>query len=410
MKRIAFTLVAVALVVMALVAAACGQGAATPSPAPSPAPAATPVPTTVATPQGTAKPPTPAPVATVMSTPQDKWTTTLAEARKEGKVALYALWTSDVRQALTTAFKDKYGIDLEYSPFSRGADLLAKIQAEKRAGLRVADVFGAGNPSLVTSMKPEGVLGQIQPLLILPEVTAPAGWQNGKLPYADNDGKALSLIAVVQRSIVYNKDMVKDGEITGFKDLLKPQYKGKINFNDPSVTGTGNAVLTHLGNNLWSEAEARDWFTRLVKEQGLVIERDQRIQMEGVARGKYAIGLAPQQANLAEFMALGAPIKLAIIDDDNRVTAGAGALGVADQLAHPNAAAVFVNWLLSKEGMTVLSKSFGNPTTRVDVPTAGIDPVFVPVPGKSYLGETEEVLNARVKWLDIAKKIMEEAR
>lgn len=404
MKQTAFTLVAVVLVVTAIIAIGCGQGAATPAPTSAPTSVATPA----ATLRVTAKPPTLPPPPTVKSTPQDKWTITLAEAKKEGKVALYALWTSDVRQALTTAFKDKYGIDLEYSPFSRGADLLAKVRAEKRAGLRVADVFGAGNPSLVTSMKPEGVLGTIQPLLILPEVTAPAGWQNARLPYADNDGKALSLIAVVQRSIVYNTGIVKDGEITGFKDLLKPQYKGAINFNDPSVTGTGNAVLTHLGNNLWSEAEARDWFTRLVKEQGLVIERDQRIQMEGVVRGKYAVGLAPQQANLAEFLALGAPIKLAIIDDDNRVTAGAGALGVADQLAHPNAAAVFVNWLLSKDGMTVLSKSFGNPTTRVDVPTAGIDPLFVPVKGKNYLGETEEVLSARVKWLDIAKKIMDE--
>ena len=37
--------------------------------------------------------------------------------------------------------------------------------------------------------------------------------------------------------------------------------------------------------------------------------------------------------------------------------------------AHPNAAKVFVNWLLSKDGQTAVTKALGQPTRRFDVDT-----------------------------------------
>ncbi|PYJ68080.1 MAG: hypothetical protein DME76_13480, partial [Verrucomicrobia bacterium] len=37
---------------------------------------------------------------------------------------------------------------------------------------------------------------------------------------------------------------------------------------------------------------------------------------------------------------------------------------------HPNAAKVYVNWLLSREGQEVFSNAMGQPTRRLDVDTA----------------------------------------
>src|SRR3972149_700446 len=73
-----------------------------------------------------------------------KWETTLANAKKEGKVSVYTNWAAKTRTLLSQEFKKEYGIEVEFSPFTRGADLLSKYQAEKRAGLHVADVFGTG--------------------------------------------------------------------------------------------------------------------------------------------------------------------------------------------------------------------------------------------------------------------------
>ncbi len=188
-----------------------------------------------------------------------KWETTLANAKKEGKVLVYTIWAAKTRTLLTQAFKDKYGIELEFTPFARGSDLLARYQAEKRAGLLTADVFGVGANSFINMIKPEGLLGPIEPLLILPEVTDPKGWTGGKFPFIDRDRQVIGMIAAIQRHLDYNINMVKEGEISGYKDLLKPQYKGKIAMADPSMTGTALAMFSHMAHDLWTVEEASQW-------------------------------------------------------------------------------------------------------------------------------------------------------
>ncbi len=340
---------------------------------------------------------------------EDKWSAVLAKAKTEGAVAIYTHWLPQTRVALSQAFKDKYGLDLEISPSNGGSDLVAKVQAEKRAGIYSADLFGTGNTTLLISMKPEGLLGPIEPLLILPEVLDPKLWMGGKLPLSDKDGTALAISALAMHMVVYNTDQIKGGELTSYMDLLKPQYKGKIILHDPTVSGSGNAAVTHVGNNLWGEAKTADFLTRLIKDQQAVITRDYRLHMESVAKGKYAIGLAPTSDLMAEFLGIGAPVKMATVAEDSILTASAGAFGVPTKLAHPNAATVFINWLLTKEGQTIFARSVGNPSRRVDVTTEGMDPLFIPVPGKEYWGESEEALAARGKWRDIAKKVIDEA-
>ncbi|MDZ4246646.1 MAG: hypothetical protein U1D67_05975, partial [Dehalococcoidia bacterium] len=114
----------VLLLVTAFLYAGCGQ------PTPQPPPVATKPPQVV-----TPVPPPPKPEW------QQKWETTLAEAKKEGKVNMYALWGQEPRAALSQAFRDKYGIDVEFTSFSRGSEMLAKVQTENSAGLNIADVF-----------------------------------------------------------------------------------------------------------------------------------------------------------------------------------------------------------------------------------------------------------------------------
>ncbi len=341
---------------------------------------------------------------------QQQWDSILAEAKKEGAVTIYSSWSSAMRAELGRAFKEKYGIGLEFTTLSRGGEIYAKVQAEKRAGLHAVDVMGAGNQTLLGFMKPEGLLGPIEPLLILPEVKDANAWKGGKIPFTDKDGMALSMIGLILRNVVYNTDVVKDGEITSFKDLLKPQYKDKIISNDPSMTGAFNSVITHLGYNLWGEAETVDFLKKLVKDQHMVIQRDNRILVESVARGKYAIGLAPMQQMVAEFLSAGAPLKLAKVKEENYLAASAGTIGVPTKFAHPNATIIFVNWLLTKEGQSLFATSFGSPSMRTDASTEGIDPLFIPVPGEKYYLEVEELTPVYGKWLELARAAMTEVK
>ncbi len=342
---------------------------------------------------------------------EDQWAKTLAAAKQEGTVTIYTVWRPETRTTLTPAFKEKFGIDIEFTPFSRGADLLPKVQTEQRAGLFLADIFGAGNPTLLATMKPADVLGQIKPYVILPEALDSKAWREGAVPFTDQAGTVVPLRSVVLRAVVYNTSMVKEGEITSVKDLLKPQYKEKIAINDPSVPGSGNAFFTHLDHDVWGEAATVDFLRALVRDQKAVIERDNRILMESVARGKYAIAFSPTTDETSNFLAIGAPVKPASTPEDNYATPEAGVLGVPPKLAHPNAATVLINWLLTREGQGIFLKGFKGPGTRVDVSIEGLGvyPGFVPEPGKKYYTETESWLKDSAKWLTLSRKTIDDA-
>ncbi len=357
---------------------------------------------------------TPAPVARetapgARATWELEWERTLAEARKEGSVSIYGLWAVATRTSLSQAFKDKYGITLEFTPFSRGAEMLARAQTEQRAGLYAADIFGAGGPTLVSTMKPEGVLGPVEPLFLLPEAVDGRVWRGGNLPYLDKDRFAIGLVAALQRYLMYNTDLVKKDEITGYRDVLKPQFKGKITMNDPTVTGAGNAFMSHLAMDLWDLEQARDFLTRLIREQEVVIQRDPRLNVETTARGKHAVGLAPQTESLAEFLRAGAPLALVVVKEGAFVSPGQGAMAVPRRLAHPNAARVFINWLFTREGQTVFSKAFGSPSLRTDVPAEAVHPILLPQPGEKLFLDNEETIDFRGKMLGIAREVIEQA-
>ncbi len=339
---------------------------------------------------------------------EKQWNAILEAGKKEGTVSIYTMWISETRLALAKAFKEKYGINLDFTPVNRGAEIMARVETERRAGLNSVDLIGVGSGTLVSAMKPAGDIVPMENLLLLPEVTETKYWRGGKFPFLDKGKTTIGMIASVQRSIIYNTSLVKKGEITSFKDLLKPQYKGKITINDPMVPGAGKDTLIHLALNVWNLDETKAYFKQLLKSQGAVIDRDNRQHVESVARGKYAIGLGPQLDSLAKFLDLHAPIDAAIPKEGAYVTSAAGCIAEPAKLAHPNATKVFVNWLLSREWQTVFAKSFGSPSMRADVPAVGFNPVFLPQPQEKIYMPSEAAVLFTDEITKAAKQIMNE--
>ncbi|MBI4331748.1 MAG: extracellular solute-binding protein [Chloroflexi bacterium] len=339
---------------------------------------------------------------------EQKWESTLAEAKKEGIVRVYTLWPPEATVPLSRVFAEKYGIELEFANLGKGSALLPKVEAENRAGLYLADVFGFGATTLIATVKPAGLLGPVEHMLILPEVTDPKAWSGGQIPFVDKDRTVVGMLSVLQRFIGYNTDLVKEGELTTYKDLLKPQYKGKITMADPSLTGTANAMFTHLVYDLWNPEEAAAFLKQLVQQQEAVIYSDNRMGPEWLARGKYAVGVAPLAAAIAEFLNLSAPVSLAVQKEGHLIDVAGGALAVPRIIPHPKATTVFVNWLLTKEAQAIFAvKGYGQPSLRQDVATEGINPLFLPKPGEKLFFLTEEAIMSRGELLGVAKRIVE---
>ena len=332
-----------------------------------------------------------------------EWNKTVEAAKKEGKVLIYSTPGGDIIRTIASAFEKKYGIKVDWVN-GRGEQLTQRMQQEKVAGIKAVDVIMSGDATTQTVMKPMGLLGNLGAQLILPEVTDPQAWISNRIPFFDKDQTGLAILHTSQRYVIINTTLVKENEITSYKDLLNPKWKGKITMNDPTITGTGNAFITMLAVNLWGVEEAKEYMRQLVKQEP-AITSDRRLQAEWVARGKYAISLATNFENAIEFINLGSPLAFAKVKEGGKAGSGAGGLAVPATPAHPNASKVFVNWILSKEGHAVFVKVYGSPGSRKDAPREGIPPQMYPEPGEKFYEETEESILFRKDMGVFAKEI-----
>lgn len=334
---------------------------------------------------------------------EQKWQTTLAEAKKEGEILIYTSQPGDAIRQIGNAFKEKYGIKVDVVS-GRGPELAQKMQGERGAGIYSVDIVMAGGTNLVVTLKPQGFLDKIEPILVLPEVLDPRAWRVGTVPYYDKDRYGIGMVASFNRYVLRNTDLTKEGDVTSYKDLLKPRWKGKMVLNDPTITGAGNSFFTGLAAGVWNLEETRKFMAGLVMQEPIIV-RDLRQQVEWVSKGKYELGIAATPEQVAPFINMGAPVAQARVVEGAKMGAMAGGIGIVNRRPHPNATALFVNWILSSEGHAVFTKTLGLPGGRADAPTEGILSIFFPDPGEKFFLETEEVLKMEVELQKIAREI-----
>ncbi len=347
---------------------------------------------------------TPAPVTAAPVSWQERWQNTLNAARQEGKVVIYSGMSSVFQAEIGKSLKDKYGIEAEWVP-GRGSEIAAKVIRERTAGIYSADAFIVGSGSLINTIKPEKFLERLDSLLIIPEVTDGKGWQQGKIPFMDpKDHNIIAFAGYVGTFTAANSDMVKEGEIKSYQDLLAPKWKGQIVLLDPTFMGAGSewlsCTLRLMGTDKGME------FVKAMVNQEPVVTRDVALQADWIAKGKKAIALGANMEAVNTLKAAGAPVKWLRLAEGVEIAPGNSCLAVPQKAAHPNAAAVFVNYLLSKEGGAAVVKGANVPSARSDVPTAGLDPFLVPVAGEKAFVVDEDYFLEMPKQMEAAKPIL----
>jgi ABC-type Fe3+ transport system substrate-binding protein len=259
------------------------------------------------------------------------------------------------------------------------------MKAERDGGLYTVDVFVGGPTTANFQLKPMGALDPIKPALILPQVTDVKNWRGNQFEFSDKEN-TYDLVFVSQASppLIYNPKQAKEEELDEVHELLDPKWKGKIVINDPLVSGSAVPIFRHLWVSLGAE-KARDFYRKL-REQAGAVDRDQRRQIEWVAQGKYSVLLAPSHGVLAQLIERG--VKVGVLetwkDIGTYVGSSFGTVMLINKAPHPNAATVFINWLLTRDGQLAWSKAMDHVSLRVDVPTDHIPSYTVPKPGVKY--------------------------
>jgi iron(III) transport system substrate-binding protein len=381
--------------------AACSP---TQSAAPTAAPAA---PTTAPAAAAAAKPAAGATAAPAAQAADAEWQKVLDDAKKEGRLYVATYAGTGYRKVMD-AFEAAYpGIKVEQTPFqSSSRDFFPRYFQERQAGLYQWDlIMVPATEPLVQAVQP-GAIDPIRPLMVRPDVLDDKNWTDGFEGGWLDTGKKLSYAITRSRSqsLWIDTTQVKEGEITSYKDLLDPKWKGKILAGDLRTKGSGFWAGTALRLKTGNDEIIR----QLWKDQEVVLSTDARQLTEQMVRGTYPIGLgAVSMSILLDFMAQGQgknlkPIPTVEID---YVNSADHVLHYANKAPNPNAAKVFVNWVLGKEGNTIYSTQAQDNSRRVDV--AVQSPDQQPEKGREYITiDAEPLIDEILKTQTIAKQVL----
>jgi iron(III) transport system substrate-binding protein len=329
--------------VVALLLAACGPAAA-----PAAAPAA---------PAGSA--------ASAGSTAGAEWDRVLAAAKQEGTVVLLVPPAALYREAVS-AFERQYPeIKLEVTG-ALPRDVSARLRAERDTGQYLWDVYFGGPESSNNVFKPSGYLAPLRPALLLPEITSDQAWFGGfEDGWIDREREYIYGFRGELNPLVYvNRQLVSESELNSLDQLTDPRWKGQMTWNDPRAEGAGASDAGHLVMVL-----GEDWFRRVMQQDPVVV-RDGRQQAEWLVRGRYPIAAGINSAELTRLQreGLGANVAALVPNSEagSRLSVSR-AVALFDRAPHPNAAKVFISWLLSREGQDTYARVTGEVSRRLDI-------------------------------------------
>ena len=332
-----------------------------------------------------------------------EWDSFISRARQEKRVVLGTdISIGNFRKAITDRFAKQFGVDLELRVLE-GAQLVAIASRECAAGRPSMDVLLSGNSELI-SLYPKGCLSPVKPKLILPEVADNKYWRGGALKWNDPEGQYLLQTSEAAYGwTVINTDQIKPGELTSAKDLLRPEYRGKIASFDPRSGGAGQGRATYMMTALGEE-----YVRSLYLDQKVTYTANHQQLAEWIARGVYSIALGAVERIFEPMRKEGLPIGViaSFADAPGYVTGGSSVMKLVKDGPNPNAAVVLLNWFAGKEAQTIYGQNVLQPSRRTDVAVKEIPDYLIPKADAKYLDSYGYEFYAK-KRPEVIKRVIE---
>ena len=298
---------------------------------------------------------------------QAEWEKVVKAARAEREVTVGCEPGTDNQDAVMEFSKAYPDIQLKLLPIG-ARDFATRTLAERRAERYLVDVFNGGTTSPTQVLVPARALDPIRPALLLPEVTDESLWFRKKFHFADREAQYVFLSAgtVINDIVVYNTKLVKPDELRSFWDLTQPKWKGKIAAYDPRLPGGASNDMRFLYYN----AKLGPAFIRkLFGEMEVAIAADRRQVVDWIATGKYALAFfISREVDTAKKQGLPVDDLPTLRAEGSHLASGAGSIALINRAPHPNAARVFINWFLSRQGQTAWQKYVDRNSLRTDIP------------------------------------------
>jgi iron(III) transport system substrate-binding protein len=256
-------------------------------------------------------------------------------AKKEKRLVFYT--TMELPQTIEVVrdFVQKYPfLGIELHPLE-AETLVKKVQEEARSGMPTWDVLLGGG-------------GLLQPLLDANLVVSYYSPQREAVSDALNDSEGYWSGYYINPYVLgYSTTLVKEKEIPkSYNELLEPRWKG----NRIAIDGTAHGLLRGLAA-AWGADKAVAYLKRLAEQQP-VMARASITAVDSLHTGNVAMVIARAPVIQGYKNKLQSPIDWIFLEP---TVAQIDAVMLSAQSPRPNAARLFVDFVLSKEGQSILA-------------------------------------------------------
>jgi len=278
-----------------------------------------------------------------------EWKATLAKAKTQTLVLVNQ--GSPAYDKMLEAFTKKFGIKVD-ATVARPTVILPRVKTEQANGQYLWDIWWATTSNMTSVAAPAGMLQPFEPFLILPEVKDVSQWRHPDYIYGDATKMVFTHSHEVSFSAYRNIDVVKELDTDKVDNLLDPRLKGKIVMRDASQPNAGAWSLAPL-----YKAKGAAFVTKFLKDQQpRVMENPQQID-SAIMRGGAAVAFGMQGSAYSQCVKDNGCKNVKPIE--HLAAASSRGLSVFKNAPNPEAAKIFINWVLSKEGQTLFVKEWG---------------------------------------------------
>jgi iron(III) transport system substrate-binding protein len=247
-------------------------------------------------------------------------------AKREGTATVYSSAATDDVAALAAAFEKKYGIKVRMWR-SSSENIIQRAVAEARGGRFEVDVIETGGLAMEAMRREQ----------LFREVNTPA--LSGLIPAAipahrEWIGTRYNIFAAA-----YNTTLIKPDELPKrYDDLKDRRWRGKLGLEADDSDWFG-AIVGALG-----EDKGLQLFRDIVAVNGMSVRKGHTLLANLVVSGEVPFALTTYVYKVEQLRKRGAPLAWLLIPPAFARLEGAG---VARRAAHPNAAALYLEFLLT---------------------------------------------------------------
>ncbi|HUK42748.1 MAG TPA: extracellular solute-binding protein [Candidatus Acidoferrales bacterium] len=268
-------------------------------------------------------------------------------ARKEGEIVWYTSMSFTDYPKIVSAFEQAHPFLKVRANRLSQSTVFTKVDTEARAGHMMVDLIGSA-PTEIWELKQKGYSAPY----VSPELKA--------FPVGSYDPQGYwSSFEVTPIVVAFNTKLVPSDEMPrNYQELLQPKWKGKINLGSDEYAWF-SVMLDGMG-----KTKGLEYMKALARQQLNIPGSSSIMRLQLMMAGESAIALAARGRRVVEYKEKGAPLDYRLFDP---YPAEPNALVLMRRTVHPHAAILFIDWILSEEGQSVLAQQVPRLTLRKGV-------------------------------------------